>query len=128
MANEESQGPQKALTAESKSSDRAVKATRAFAQQAEILDLMEQEALFCRGMQSTFEISFQEYLAVSKFARKQLLAMFKGRSMKIASENAVPEPVKMCGLSLFIHGLLGEAHAPPCFSYLLSLPLCLCTV
>ncbi|KAF4563846.1 hypothetical protein EYR36_003090 [Pleurotus pulmonarius] len=94
MADEEPQGPQKASTAESKSSDRAVKATRAFARQAEILDLMEQEALFRRGMQSTFEISFREYLAVSKFAREQLLAMFKGRSMKIASENAVPEPVK----------------------------------
>ncbi|KAF4580563.1 hypothetical protein EYR38_003162 [Pleurotus pulmonarius] len=94
MADEEPQGPQKASTAESKSSDRAVKATRAFARQAEILDLMEQEALFRQGMQSTFEISFREYLAVSKFAREQLLAMFKGRSMKIASENAVPEPVK----------------------------------
>ncbi|KAG9217527.1 hypothetical protein CCMSSC00406_0010352 [Pleurotus cornucopiae] len=94
MADEEPQGPQKASTAEPKSSDRAVKATRAFARQAEILDLMEQEALFRRGMQSTFEISFREYLAVSKFAREQLLAMFKGRSMKIASENAVPEPVK----------------------------------
>ncbi|KAF7431059.1 hypothetical protein PC9H_006777 [Pleurotus ostreatus] len=94
MADDETPEPRKGNAAEAKPNDRVARAPRASARQAEILDPEEQEALFRRGLESTFQISLQEYLAVSKYAREQVMSMLKGRSMKIANENAVPEPVK----------------------------------
>ncbi|KAF4587955.1 hypothetical protein EYR38_009916 [Pleurotus pulmonarius] len=65
MADDESPGPRKGNAAEAKPNDRVARTPRASTRQAEILDPEEQEALFRRGLESTFQISLQEYLAVS---------------------------------------------------------------